>query len=139
MKQAYQKHKDKIMSESIKPIGNDIFVYYNSLNILVGNQGKGKTHIDIRDLIQIFRLQNTNVHLIVYISKNGTINDSTFESQQELIKLPIESVADVDAENYLKKFDLYKDLYSMYCQGIDIPNDVVNDMIEFHIYLIIVD
>ena len=131
MKQAYQKSKDKITSEYIRPIGNDIFAYYNSLNILVGNQGKGKSHIVIRDLIQISRLSNTNIHLIVYISKSGTINDSTLESQQDLIKLPIQVIADVDAEKYLKKLDLYKDLYTKYCRGVDIPDDVMNDMFEF--------
>lgn len=131
MNQAYERNKHKINSESIRPIGDDIFAYYNSLNILVGNQGKGKSHIVIRDLIQISRLSNTNIHLIVYISKSGTINDSTLESQRELIKLPIQAIADVDAEKYLKKLDLYKDLYSKYCNGVDISNDVVNDMFEF--------
>lgn len=131
MNEAYERNKHKINSESIRPIGDDIFAYYNSLNILVGNQGKGKSHIVIRDLIQISRLSNTNIHLIVYISKSGTINDSTLESQRELIKLPIQAIADVDAEKYLKKLDLYKDLYSKYCNGVDISNDVVNDMFEF--------
>lgn len=53
-------------------------------------------------------------HLIVYVSKNGIINDSTFESQRELINLPIEVVADSNAERYLKELDLWKELYNKY-------------------------
>lgn len=132
MNEAYERNKNKIDSESIRPIGTDIFAYYNSLNILVGNQGKGKSHIVIRDLIQISRLPNANFHLIVYISKSGTINDSTFESQQDLIKLPIQPVADKDAADYLKRLDLYKDLYNKYSNGgINIEDNVVDSMFEF--------
>lgn len=83
MQDAYRKNSNKILAESIRLIAPGIYTNYNSLNILVGNQGKGKTHTMLRDIIQISRLKDTNVHLIVYISKNGSINDSTFEAQQE--------------------------------------------------------
>lgn len=93
MSAAYKRNEGKIMSESIRPIAVDIYSWYNSLNILVGPQGKGKTHVMLRDIIQISRLPKENsFHLIVYISKNGSINDSTFEAQQELIQLPIQVV-----------------------------------------------
>ena len=105
MTRAYRKNESKILAESIRPIAEGIFAYYNSLNILVGNQGRGKTHIMLRDIIQISRLPNSNFHLIVYISKNGSINDSTFEAQQDLIKLPVHVVSDANAEKYLKELD----------------------------------
>ena len=107
--------------------------YYNSLNILVGNQGKGKTHVMLRDVIQISRLKDCNFHLIVYISKNGSINDSTFETQQDLIQLPIIVISDSNAEKYLKELDLYKELFDKYCNTpkITIDNDKLNKMFEF--------
>ena len=127
MRDAYHKNECKIRSESIRPIAPGIYVNYNSLNILVGNQGKGKTHIMLRDIIQISRLQKANLgetsghnpfHLIVYVSKNGSINDSTFEAQQELIQLPIHVVSDSNAEKYLKELDLWKELYDRVCESL---------------------
>ncbi len=103
MNRAYKKNESKIMSESIRPIGPGIYANYNSLNIIVGAQGKGKSHIVLRDIIQISRLKESNVHQIVYISKNGVINDSTFEAQRELINLPVKVVSDTNAEAYLKE------------------------------------
>lgn len=133
MNNAYRKNENKIKAESIRPISNSIYSYYNSLNILVGNQGKGKTHVMLRDVIQISRLKDCNFHLIVYISKNGSINDSTFEAQQELIQLPIQVISDSNAEKYLKELDLYKELFDKYCNTpkITIDNNKLNSMFEF--------
>ncbi len=134
MSAAYKRNEGKIMSESIRPIAVDIYSWYNSLNILVGPQGKGKTHVMLRDIIQISRLPKENsFHLIVYISKNGSINDSTFEAQQELIQLPIHVVSDANAEKYLKELDLWKELYDRYSTTprITIDNDKLQQMFEF--------
>lgn len=131
MNNAYMRNKDKIVNESIRPIADDIFAYYNSLNILVGQQGKGKSHIVLRDIIQISRL-NKDFHLIVYISKSGQINDITFESQQELIKLPIQCISDKDADKYLKQLDLCKDLYAKCCKNPNcVNNDIKQQLFEF--------
>lgn len=61
MQDAYRKNEGKILAESIRPIAPGIYANYNSLNILVGNQGKGKTHIMLRDIIQISRLKDANL------------------------------------------------------------------------------
>lgn len=143
MNKAYQRNESKIKNESIRPIANGIYSYYNSLNILVGQQGKGKSHIMLRDVIQMSRMKNAGFHLIVYVSRNGTINDATFESQRELIQLPIKTVADSNAEEYLKQLDLYKELYNKYSstpkiviEGTESPfakqnEKKLNDMFEF--------
>lgn len=68
------------------------------MNILVGPQGKGKTHVMLCDIIQMFCLQAGNFHLIFYISKNGNINDSTFEGKKELIQLTIHVVSNANTE-----------------------------------------
>ena len=118
MSQAYKKNESKILNESIRPIAPGIYANYNSLNIVVGAQGKGKSHVVLRDIIQISRLKDHNFHLIVYISKNGNINDSTFEAQRELINLPIKVVSDSNAEDYLKELDLWKQLYARYTDEV---------------------
>lgn len=133
MNRAYKKNESKIMSESIRPIGPGIYANYNSLNIIVGAQGKGKSHIVLRDIIQISRLKESNVHQIVYISKNGVINDSTFEAQRELINLPVKVVSDTNAEAYLKELDLWKELYIKYSSTsrITINEDKLEKMFQF--------
>lgn len=133
MNRAYKKNESKIMSESIRPIGPGIYANYNSLNIIVGAQGKGKSHIVLRDIIQISRLKESNVHQIVYISKNGVINDSTFEAQRELINLPVKVVSDTNAEAYLKELDLWKELYIKYTSvgRITINEDKLQKMFQF--------
>ena len=128
MERAYKKNESKILNETIRPISNGIYSYYNSLNIIVGAQGKGKSHIVLRDIIQISRLPNANFHLIVYISKNGNINDSTFEAQRELINLPIKVVSDSNAEEYLKELDLWKQLYN---HANKLTEDKLQKMFEF--------
>ena len=67
MNKAYQRNESKIKNESIRPIANGIYSYYNSLNIFVGQQGKGKRHIMLRDVIQMSRMKNAGFHLIVYV------------------------------------------------------------------------
>ena len=133
MNKAYKRNESKIINETIRPIAPGIYANYNSLNIIVGSQGKGKSHIVLRDIIQISRLKNSNVHLIVYISKNGTINDSTFEAQRELIDLPVQVVSDNNAENYLKELDLWKELYDKYTSvgRVTIDQEKLNKMFNF--------
>lgn len=131
MSKAYKKNESKILSESIRPIADGIYANYNSLNIIVGAQGKGKSHIVLRDIIQISRIPGA-AHLIVYISKNGVINDSTFEAQRELIKLPIKVISDSNAENYLKELDLWKELYDKYVNNnARLDEEKINKMLSF--------
>ena len=131
MSKAYKKNESKILSESIRPIADCIYANYNSLNIIVGAQGKGKSHIVLRDIIQISRIPGA-AHLIVYISKNGVINDSTFEAQRELIKLPIKVISDSNAENYLKELDLWKELYDKYVNNnTRLDEEKINKMLSF--------
>ena len=133
MSEAYSKNRDRITNASIRPIANGIYAWYNTLNILVASQGKGKSHTVIRDIIQMSRLKNNPFHMIVYVSKNGIINDSTFESQRELINLPIEVVADSNAERYLKELDLWKELYNKYSSvgKIIVDEQKLQQMFEF--------
>ena len=133
MNRAYKKNESRIVNESIRAISNGIYSNYNSLNIIVGAQGKGKSHIVLRDIIQISRLKNSNFHLIVYISKNGNINDSTFEAQRELINLPVQVVSDTNAEDYLKELDLWKQLYDKYTSvsKVVIDDNKLQQMFKF--------
>ena len=116
MNKAYKTNEKQIINESIRPIADNIYANYNSLNIIVGAQGKGKSHIVLRDVIQMSRMKNKNFHLIVYISKNASINDQTYLVQKDLIQLPVKVISDNDAEKYLRELDLWKELYDKYCE-----------------------
>ena len=133
MNKAYKRNESRINNESIRPIANGIYSYHNSFNILVGNQGRGKSHVMLRDVIQMSRMKNSNFHLVVYVSRNGSINDATFESQRELIQLPIKVISDSNAEEYLKQLDLYKQLYNKYSSTpkITINEKKLNEMFNF--------
>ena len=77
-------------------------------------------------------MKNNDTHLIIYISKSGTINDSTFEAQQDLIQLPIQCISDRDADKYLKQLDLYKDLYAKCCKNKDVVStQTIQQMFDF--------
>ena len=53
MSRAYQRNESRIIIESIRPIAEGIYSHFNSLNILIGQQGKGKSHIILRNVIQM--------------------------------------------------------------------------------------
>ena len=89
MNRAYQRNESKVKNEEIRPIAKGIYAHYNSLIILCRNNERDKSHILIPDVIQISRLKNASSNLIVYVSRNGTINDMTFENQSDLMQLPI--------------------------------------------------
>lgn len=96
-------NKLKILGESFHPIAPGINVNNNSLNIIIEAQGQGKFNIILCEIIQISRSKNSNFYQIVYISKKGVINDSTFKAQYEILKLHAKAVFDTNADDYLEE------------------------------------
>ena len=70
---------------TVKRIRPDLNSYYNSLNILTGAQGKGKTFSALSEIITISYLPET--HLIVYVKKKDY--DETVESIREMSNVKI--------------------------------------------------
>ena len=71
MHKAYNKYKSSIINEKQRKISDNIYAYYNSLNIICGKPGSGKSFLTCRDIIQLSRIPS--VHCIKYISKTYPI------------------------------------------------------------------
>ncbi|EAX67586.1 hypothetical protein TVAG_588940 [Trichomonas vaginalis G3] len=85
--------------------------YLNSTTAAIGKQNKGKT---LTILKQIIIIANTSPHshVLIYINRSGSPSDDTFESLKHLIKIPIIYLSQEEAEDYLKNFLMYKELYN---------------------------
>ena len=121
MHKAYNKYKSSIINEKQRKISDNIYAYYNSLNIICGKPGSGKSFLTCRDIIQLSRIPS--VHCIKYISKTGKCDDETFKSIIHLIKCPIDYLSEDNAEQHLRINKEYKDEYKSYKRK---PRAVVN-------------
>lgn len=104
--------KKKDMSGAfINKIHPEINVRYNSVNVIVGKQGQGKTVIALEEVIKI-SLMNTH-HLLIYVTKDGSESDRSFTALKSLIEphLPIITVSETDAEKAIEKIIKAKNEY----------------------------
>ena len=92
----------------VKHIRSDLNSYYNSLNILTGQQGKGKTFAALNEIITISYLPET--HLILYVKKKDY--DETVEAIRELSNVDIVDVKYEDAIDIAKMIFEYKNYYN---------------------------
>lgn len=104
--------KKSVMSGAfIDKIHPEINVRYNSVNVIVGKQGQGKTVIALEEVIKI-SLMNTH-HLLVYVTKDGNESDRSFIALKSLIepRLPIITISESAAENVIDKIIKAKNEY----------------------------
>ncbi len=105
--------RNDMVGAFIEQIHPNINVRYNSVNVIVGKQGQGKTVIALSEIIKI-GIMKTH-HLLIYVTKDGCESDRSFLALKPLIEnyLPIITVSEKDAKNtieniILKKNDYYK-------------------------------
>lgn len=105
--------KNEMVGAFIEEIHPDINVKYNSVNVIVGKQGQGKTVIALQEIIKI-GLMNTH-HLLIYVTKDGNESDRSFLALKPLIEpyIPILTVSENDAQKTIeniiqKKNEYYK-------------------------------
>jgi hypothetical protein len=104
-----KQNKDKLDRALISKIPTSN-TYLNSVNIAVGKQESGKSFKLIEEIVKISRV-STNTHLLIYSNKTGCPSDDTFETQKDLIKIPIEYIAHDELPEYMEEFLMWKDLY----------------------------
>jgi hypothetical protein len=104
-------NKEVLEREQIQKINKDIHTYQNSINILVGKQGLGKTFTALREIIKI-SFADPNVHLLIIINKEGKANDVTFEILKHLFQIPVIFFSYGEAEEQVKLILDYKKLYN---------------------------
>jgi hypothetical protein len=101
---------NKSERENIMKIDPRIMSYYNTINVFVGKQGQGKTFSAVKEIAKITNANNTTC-LVVYITREGTKCDDTFESLKHLIRVPILYVAENKAEEIVQRLEYYMQQY----------------------------
>jgi len=136
----------------IVPIVNEVAFYYNSINVLIGKQGTGKTFFAFRELLKINRLnqlhQNGDIQLrglgegqlshnqIIYVTDNGT-SDTTYQTIGTMIDLiPLSICQYKDAVSQLEGLMRYKQMYLeirdkvMKGQNIEYTQEQLEELLE---------
>jgi hypothetical protein len=118
-----EKNRDSLQRESLSSIHPEIHTSYNSINILVGGQGKGKSLTAWQQIIKIGAISPIT-HLVIYITKSGVPNDQTFDALKKLIPVPVVYISNKQAEKYVTEILGYKKLYNT------VISDHLQDKIE---------
>ena len=103
-------HQHEIDKEKLERIHPQSYIYKNSVNILVGKQGSGKTFTCAYEIAKISQIHEES-HLLLIICKDENKEDPTIRSLSSMINIPIEYVCEEDAEPYMRKLLAYKRLY----------------------------
>ena len=89
-------------------INPEVNITYNSLNLMLGQRGSGKTFNSFNEMAMICKIPN-KYHLFIYVSNNP--NDETYKRFSYLINQPIVQISYDEAESYLQKIIDYKQNY----------------------------
>ena len=96
-----QMNKQHINKEKLQCIHKDCNVMYNSVNVLCGRQGSGKTFTSMKESIKISML-SPETHLLVIVCKDETSTDPTIESLKPLLQIPVVYVKEDEAVAYVQ-------------------------------------
>jgi len=133
--------KNDLNGALIDIIHPDINVKYNSVNVIVGKQGQGKTVIALEEILKIALLQTSKsyqgtlfpgtsshnkYHLLVYVTKDGRESDKTFTTLKPLIEphLPIITVSEENIK------DVIKDIIEKKNDYYQIKNNHLEDLLD---------
>ena len=123
-----QRNKQNINKEKLRRIHKDCNIMYNSVNVLCGRQGSGKTFTSMKEAIKISML-SPETHLLVIVCKDETSTDPTVESLKPLLQIPIVYVAEDDAVEYVKKLLDYKRFYD-FIKSEHLEDKIVDEQVE---------
>jgi hypothetical protein len=108
---AIDSNQDILFRESIKKIHPELHTYRNSINILVGKQGAGKTYTALREIIKI-TFVDPSCHMIIIVNKEGRANDATYEVLKSMFQVPVIFLSNEDATDTIKHILSYKEFYN---------------------------
>ena len=111
VKHCLDEHQDEIDKEKLERIHPQSYLYRNSVNILVGKQGSGKTFTCAYEIAKISQLHD-ETHLLVIVCKDENKEDPTIKSLASMIDLPIEYVNESNAEEYMRNLLACKQKYN---------------------------
>jgi hypothetical protein len=123
-----ERNRGNLSKESLSIIHPEIHTSYNSINILVGAQGKGKSLTAWNQIIKIGAISPIT-HLVIYITRSGQPNDQTFDAIKNLIPVPVIYVSNDAAEECVKEILGYKSLYNrVKKEHLDIEESQVSEV-----------
>jgi hypothetical protein len=126
--QTISDNRDQLRREKVKKLHPEVNTYRNSINILVGKQGSGKTYSALREIIKISYVDPTS-HLLLVINNSGVSNDATFNVLEPCFRIPYKFIKYDDAEDYVRNLILYKDLYNK-IKTNHLENEIVDEQVR---------
>lgn len=89
-------------------IHTEINLRYNTVNIVVGQRGSGKTYNIFNEVAAICKI-NSKYHEFIYVTNN--INDETYKKYKPFLTIPHTVVDYNSAETYINELREYKQAY----------------------------
>ena len=121
VKQCLLDNQNAINKERLEPIHPQTICYKNSVNILVGKQGSGKTFTCVYEIAKITQL-HPETHLLVVFCKDENKEDPTVKALNTMINVPIEYVTEENAEQYVRRLLECKREYDLALQTGETDN-----------------
>lgn len=81
----------------------------NSINLLIGRRGSGKTYNVFREMIKLYGINDTTYTQFIYVTNK--LSDDTFHKMKKLIKIPIIKCKYEDIEECIQKIIEAKEDY----------------------------
>jgi hypothetical protein len=125
----------KADNDSVSAVGYGSHVYYNSVNILTGAQGKHKTTEALSECALISQIPEAGAHVLLYFKKKEY--DATLEGFREEIKCPIIEERFEKSEEFCKEFFNAKKVYNKLRRDgeANMIDELVEDPDEFKDFL----
>ncbi len=120
-------NRDKLNKETMSMIHPDVSVQYNSLNVLVSNQGGGKTFTACKECAKISQV-DPHAHMLIIICKAENHDDPTIDIFKPLIHIPIIYLSEDEAEEYMKNLYEYKRAYNQIKEN-NLETKIVDDQV----------
>ena len=106
-----ERNRENLSRERLARISKHSFVYYNSLVVLCGPQGSGKTWTSAKECARISHV-DPQCHLVVIVTKPENSDDPTVATFSELFNVPVVMIPETSAEEYVRNLLECKKFYS---------------------------
>ena len=90
VKEILEKHNRKVdlTNEIQTEIDPNVYFNRNSVNLLVGKKGSGKTYNVFREVLKLNYIKNHHYTKMLYVTSNP--EDNTYQRFESLLKIPID-------------------------------------------------
>ena len=98
-----------------REIHPDLEFVYNSINLLIGKRGSGKTYNVFKQIVTLCNVPDHDYHMFLYITKNE--NDNTYLKLKDLIHIPTVIVSYEHSLETLRELRRQKIIYGQIRNG----------------------